>query len=141
MSEPSSSDPSLDPAEAEAALARLVREFYGKARQDPALGPIFNNAVVDWDVHYHTVTNFWSHALLGTTRYKGTPYAPHVHLPIQPEHFDRWLSLFEETARETLPSPLAERAIEKAQHVARGFKVGLFPFTDANGNPSRHPRQ
>lgn len=140
MTEPAQDNEAPDNAEAEAALQRLVREFYGKARKDPDLGPIFNNAVTDWDVHLHTVANFWSHALLGTTRYGGTPYAQHVHLPIQLEHFDRWLALFEETAREVLPSALAEQAIAKAQHVARGFKMGLFPFTDENGKPSRHPR-
>ena len=42
-------------AEVEDAIKTCVREFYGKARQDPLLGPIFNKTVVDWDVHLRVI--------------------------------------------------------------------------------------
>ncbi len=73
--------------EMEQAIANLVRDFYGKARKDPDLGPIFNNVVEDWDVHLRVITNFWSKALLQTDRYSGHPYVHHVKLPIEPRTF------------------------------------------------------
>ena len=38
----------------EAAIALLVDRFYDRVRRDPELGPVFNNAVHDWDVHKGT---------------------------------------------------------------------------------------
>jgi len=125
--------------EMEQAITNLVRDFYAKARKDPDLGPIFNTAVDDWDVHLRVVANFWSKVLLQTDRYNGHPYVAHVKLPIELEHFGIWLKLFTETANEVLPPDYAEKAIAKAHHMAESFRVGLFPFQDQEGRPSRCP--
>ncbi len=127
------------PEELEAAIAACVRAFYAKAREDVLLGPIFAAQVEDWDVHHRVVADFWSRALLGTDRYLGKPFVVHAHLPIELEHFDRWLALFEETARATLPGDLAAAAIAKAHHVASSFRAGMFPFVGADGRPARRP--
>ncbi len=126
-------------ADQEAAIAACVREFYGKAREDSLLGPIFSTTVEDWDVHHRVVADFWSRALLGSDRYQGKPFVVHAHLPLELEHFDRWLALFEETAQATLPRDLAAKAIDKAHHVAASFRAGIFPFVGADGKPSRQP--
>lgn len=126
-------------ADQEAAISACVREFYGKAREDAQLGPIFNEKVEDWDVHLRVVADFWSRALLGTDRYQGKPFVVHAHLPVELEHFDRWLALFEETARATLPPDLTGKAIDKAHHVAASIKAGIFPFVDKDGRPARRP--
>jgi len=76
-------------ADQEAAISACVREFYGKARADAQLGPIFNAKVEDWDVHHRVVADFWSRALLGTDRYQGKPFVVHAHLPAELAHFDR----------------------------------------------------
>ncbi|WOJ88497.1 group III truncated hemoglobin [Methylocapsa polymorpha] len=123
----------------EEAIAACVREFYRKAREDSLLGPIFNAKVDDWDVHLRVVANFWSRALLGTDRYSGSPFVVHMNLPVELEHFSRWLALFEETARETLPPELAGKALAKANHMAESFKAGIFPFVGSDGKPARHP--
>jgi hemoglobin len=123
----------------EAAIMACVRSFYGEAQKDPVLGPVFAAKVHDWEVHYMTVANFWSHALLGTDRYGGHPYPVHQKLPIEPEHFDRWLELFAVATKEHLPPDLAAKALKKATHMAESFKIGIFPFKDAQGRPSRNP--
>lgn len=123
----------------EEAIAGCVREFYRKARGDELLGPIFNDKVDDWDVHLKVVANFWSRALLGTDRYNGSPFVVHMHLPVELEHFSRWLALFEETATATLPPDLAAKALAKAKHMAESFKAGIFPFVGPDGKPARHP--
>jgi len=109
-------------------IAQLVRVFYERARSDADLRSIFENAVTDWDEHHRIIEDFWSRTLLGTNRYRGHPYGVHTRLPLRPEHFDRWLALFRQTAKEILPQSAAERAIERAEHMAESFKVGLFTF-------------
>ncbi|WP_348626721.1 group III truncated hemoglobin [Methylocella silvestris] len=123
----------------EQAIAACVADFYGQARNDAMLGPVFNAAVADWDVHLKIVADFWSHALLKTERYKGFPFPVHTQLPLKPEHFPRWLELFEESARKTLPADLAEAALARARHMAQSFMAGIFPFTDKDGKPARRP--
>jgi hemoglobin len=126
-------------ADTERAIAACVHIFYAKVWQDPDLGPIFNAHVHDWDVHMHTISNFWSKVLLKTQRYSGSPYVAHVNLPIQPQHIARWLELFTEAVHETLPGSGGEIILAKARMMGESFVMGLFPFTDKDGNPSRHP--
>ncbi len=122
----------------EAAICACVRSFYAKGAADPLLGPVFA-AIPDLDRHMTIVENFWSKSLLHTERYEGHPFTAHINLPIEPEHFARWLELFGETARETLPATQAEQAIAKASHMTQCFQSGLFPFKGADGRPSRQP--
>jgi hemoglobin len=126
-------------AAAEAAIMACVRRFYEKGEVDPLLGPVFEKTIHELEPHLQIVANFWSHALLGTARYQGTPFGVHANLPIEVEHFPRWLSLFTEAATETLPSPLAEAAVARAAHMTQCFQSGLFPFTDKDGRPSKVP--
>jgi len=123
----------------ETAISACVKSFYAKGVADPLLGPVFSNAIPDLEGHMTTVANFWSKSLLGTERYDGQPFAPHVNLPIEPEHFKRWLDLFIETAKEELPQTQAEQVVAKASHMAECFQAGLFLFKDANGRPTRLP--
>jgi len=138
MSDVDSPPPAAERNEAvEAAISACVRSFYGKARQDRLLGPVFNTHVADWEHHFSRIDDFWSKVLLGTTRYSGHPFPLHVQLPVKPEHFARWLALFEETAREMLEPTLADKVIAKARHMAESFQAGIFPFKDASGRPVR----
>jgi hemoglobin len=50
----------------------------------------------------------------------------HLQLPLDPYHFERWLTLFAETATEILPPALAATVIEKSQRIAENFKLGIF---------------
>ena len=96
----------------------------------------------DFDSHIVTVANFWSKSLLHTERYDGHPYTAHTHLPVEPEHFARWLELFTQAVRDNLPKTQAEQALAKATHMAECFKAGLFPFqglTDARA--ARRPKR
>jgi hemoglobin len=125
----------------EQTISALVREFYERGRLDPLLGPVFDGAIGDWEDHFLIVADFWSHILLGTTRYQGRPFPAHVRLPVEPAHFDRWLELFGQTARDILPAAAAEQAITRATHMAASFKVGLFPWKHPDGTMSRHRPQ
>lgn len=123
--------------EQEAAIERMVRLFYERSLADEVLGPIFREAIHDWEPHINRVADFWSGVVHGTDRYKGNAYVPHMKLNIEPEAFDHWLAAFESAAQDTLAPPHAATAIRVARHMANSFKAGLFPFTDKNGRPSR----
>ncbi len=118
-------------------IVELVRRFYERALNDDSLRPIFELVIHDWDAHHRVVEDFWSYALLKTDRYSNSPYSMHVSLPLQPEHFDRWLALFRETATEELPSAAATEAIARAEHMALSFKAGMFNNLDIPTGPSR----
>ena len=106
-------------------IGLLIDRFYAKVRLDPDIGPIFNAIVGDWPHHLATLKDFWSTVLLTTGRYKGDPMMTHLQLPLDPDHFERWLTLFAETANETLPPGHAATIIAKSQRIAQNFRAGI----------------
>jgi hemoglobin len=110
----------------EPAIAALVERFYAKARRDPMIGPVFNNAVDDWDEHLHKLSDFWSSVMLTTGRYKGNPMAAHLRQPIEPQFFARWLALWRETTGELFAPEIAARFREKAERIGESLKLALF---------------
>jgi hemoglobin len=110
----------------EAQLARLVDRFYDKVSADPMLGPVFNPIVEDWNHHKALMTTFWSTVALRTAQYRGNPLAKHQPLGIGKAHFECWLALWRETAREVLVDPeSAELMIGYAERIGYGMRVGL----------------
>jgi hemoglobin len=109
----------------EAMIDRLVREFYSRARRDPLIGPIFEREVRDWEAHFTRMRDFWSSVTLMSGRYHGQPMAAHQPLPIAAQHFDRWLELFGEAAREVCPPTAAGHFIERARRIADSLATGI----------------
>jgi hemoglobin len=91
----------------EAMIERLVRSFYGRARCDPLIGPVFEGTVHDWERHIGRLCEFWSSVVLMSGRYHGQPLIAHLPLPVDTPHFNRWLALFAATAEEICPPPAA----------------------------------
>lgn len=107
-------------------IARLVDVFYARIRRDPELGPIFNAAVADWDIHLAKLRAFWSSVTLMSGRYKGTPMAVHAVIPdIGPAHFAHWLALFRDTARYVCPPQAAALFVSRAELIARSLQIGI----------------
>lgn len=106
-------------------ISHLVHAFYDRVRGDQALGPIFDRHVHDWNRHLATMVDFWSSALRGTARFRGTPMPKHVALPGLTQHlFQRWLGLFRETTA-ALPNPaMRERADDLASRIAESLWYG-----------------
>jgi hemoglobin len=109
----------------EAMIERLVRAFYGRARLDPFIGPIFESKVRDWEAHIARICAFWSSVALMSGRYHGQPMAAHLCLPIDTAHFDRWLEIFAETARELCPPAAAAHFLELAHRIADSLELGI----------------
>lgn len=114
----------------EGMIESLIRGFYARVRKDPLLAPIFESRISDWEPHLENMFAFWSSLTLQTGRYHGQPMAKHLPLPVDAIHFDRWLALFDETARDLCPPAAAERFIERAHRVAESLELGV---AGANG--------
>lgn len=106
-------------------IERLVRAFYAKVRADAVLGPIFEARIHDWEPHLERMFAFWSSVALMSGRYHGTPMAKHMPLPVDADHFDRWLVLFEQTAREVCPPAAATHFAELARRIAASLELGI----------------
>jgi truncated hemoglobin YjbI len=39
-------------------IAVLIERFYGRARRDPLLSPVFDNAITDWDENFQILQDF-----------------------------------------------------------------------------------
>jgi hemoglobin len=109
----------------ETMIERLVRGFYAKVRTDAVLAPIFEARIRDWEPHLTQMFAFWSSVALMTGRYHGTPMVKHMPLPVDADHFDRWLDLFEATAREICSPQAAAHFIERARRIAASLELGI----------------
>lgn len=121
----------------EADIERLVHRFYGRVRRDDVLGPIFEAEVADWPEHLRNLTDFWSSVVLRTARYRGRPMAPHLRLGLKPDHFDRWLDLFEDTASTELPDRAAALFVDRARRIADSFEMAIASI-DGRLHEPRH---
>jgi hemoglobin len=110
----------------EAMIHELVHAFYARVRRDPALGPVFNRFVKEWDDHLAKLCDFWSSVMLMTGRFKGAPMAVHAQIPdIRPTHFARWLHLFRQTADEVCPPEAAALFARKAEMIGESLQLGI----------------
>jgi len=109
----------------EAVLRELVVRFYDRVRDDPVLGPIFAARISDWAPHLERMVAFWSSVALMTGHYHGRPVPAHVPLPVDAQHFDRWLDLFRDTARSVCTPAGATHVIERAERIARSLSIAV----------------
>ena len=112
----------------EQTIRSLVYAFYGRVRADGEIGPIFERVIGrDWDIHLAKMCDFWSSVMLLSGRYKGNPMIAHMRLKmVKPEHFQHWLALFGETARELFEPEIAALFEARAENIARSLELGMF---------------
>ena len=105
----------------------FVRLFYTAARKDKLIGPVFNNKIKDedWPVHLERISGFWNTVLFGEPDYRGNPFAKHTSLPIDAEHFKRWLLLMNMTIETHFEGEKAAEVLERASKMALMFQHKL----------------
>ena len=114
-------------------IHEVVHGFYGKIRQDPALGPIFNRVIPPeaWPAHLQKMCDFWSSVLLMSGRFHGAPMPAHARIEVRDgegvneRHFARWLHLFSETVTELCPPEAAALFQQKSQMIAQSLQLGI----------------
>lgn len=109
----------------EAMIDALVEGFYARVRDDRLIGPVFADRIPDWAPHLAQMKLFWSSVALSTGVYQGRPMPKHLPLPIDARHFDRWLEVFAETARDLCPPTAADHFIERARRIAESLELGI----------------
>jgi hemoglobin len=109
-------------------IAQLVHEFYDDVRRDEQLQPIFEAAIGgNWEPHLERMVEFWSTVMLATHEFKGNVYGTHMELGgVVPDHFQRWLALFEATARRLFTPELADEFLIVARRIAASLQYGFF---------------
>ena len=111
----------------ETVLLPLLARFYDRARADPLLGPVFDEAVVDWPAHLGRLRDFWSSVMLTTGAYKGNPVALHLQHAgrIEPAMFARWLELWRAVTDELVAPAQATAMQAKASRIAESLQLAL----------------
>ena len=111
----------------EDSLRLLVDEFYTRVLADDMIGPVFNNAVMDWPDHLGKLQAFWSSVMLASGRYKGQPLPAHIKHAGQIDHhsFDRWLIIWGATTADLMDEPSAAALQEKAAKIAESLSLGI----------------
>ena len=109
----------------ETMVEHLVRAFYLRVREDSLLGPIFDSRITEWEPHLQRMCAFWSSVALMSGRYHGQPMRVHLPLPIDGRYFDRWVALFEASARDVCTPKAAEFFIDRAHRIAQSLEFGV----------------
>ena len=104
----------------------LVDTFYERIREDKLLGPIFDERIQDrWPIHLEKMYKFWQTVLLQEHTYFGSPFPPHMQLPVDHQHFAAWLKLFNATVDELFTGEKAEEAKWRAGKMAEMFAAKI----------------
>lgn len=109
-------------------ISYLVENFYIRIADDERLGPIFfsrNNG--DWGNHLAKMKLFWSSVLLKTGKYKGQPVVKHNAIEeLKSQDFERWLIMFEKTAKEAFAEDAVPLVMETARRIANSLWLAKF---------------
>ena len=105
----------------------FVDAFYKKVRIDSILGPVFAAKIPNdnWPPHLERMYSFWHTVLFAVRDYVGNPFSKHATLPIQGNHFERWVKLFIETIDEHFAGERAEDAKMRAIKMGQLFQSKL----------------
>lgn len=114
----------------------LVDTFYGKVRQDELLKDIFDGIIQDrWPGHLEKMYRFWQTVLLEEHTYYGSPFPPHLRMPVSEMHFERWNKLFSETVDGLFEGGKADRAKWQGSRMAEMFLSKINYFRENNLTP------
>ena len=137
-------NPKLGDIKTQENIRLLVDSFYGNARQDELLGPIFDNVITNWDHHLPTMYQFWERLLFKSGDYQGNPFDKHVKLPVGKEHFAVWIKIFLRTVDDNFFGPKANEAKRLAKNIAATFqlRMGIDGYDKDFAIPDyKHPKE
>ena len=114
----------------------LVDDFYSKVAQDELLAPIFNFRLsTHWGPHLEKMYMFWNAALFGVKGYNGNPFGKHATMEIEEIHFERWLTMFNDTVDTHFKGTVARDAKKKASAMADMFRNKINTNKNNNSKP------
>lgn len=111
-------------------LELMLSRFYEKALQDELIQHFFITVVpLDLTHHLPLITDFWESVLLNKAGYRKNVMEVHLGISqkslIEPQHVDRWVSLFTSTVDDLFEGPRATVARQRALSIATmmGIKI------------------
>ena len=108
-------------------IVRLLEKFYEVVMVDNEIGHHF--VTLDLEAHLPIITDFWEKILFGKPVYFNNPFLVHQELyersPLLPEHFERWVKIFQETVDDLFAGPVAEDAKTKAGTIGSNLSQRL----------------
>lgn len=113
----------------------LIDTFYQKVRKDDVIGHIFNEVIGDdWSKHLPIMYSFWETVLLDKVSYKGNAIRKHVDIdrkmPLEQAHYQRWLSLWNQTIDQHFSGTIAEQAKKKASTMMQLIEMKVVAARD-----------
>lgn len=114
----------------------MVDTFYETIRKDDLLADIFNKVIQDkWPQHLEKMYRFWQTVLFDEHTYFGSPFVPHAKLPVEKQHFDRWVQLFNSTVDSLFVGVRAERAKWQGERMATMFLYKINYYQENSSTP------
>ena len=119
-------------------IERFIVSFYDTVKKDPTIGYIFTEiAHMNWETHIPVIVDFWETILLDNPVYKKNAMEVHYDLnkkfPLQKEHFNSWLTLFNAAVDEFFEGKTASLAKTRAKSIA---DLMLFKMQNENNKRS-----
>ena len=72
------------------------------------------------------IVDFWAFILIDKPGYTENVFDKHLHLHLEPRHFERWIEFWTTTVKELFKGPKAELAIHRALLLSYTFQSKLF---------------
>lgn len=112
-------------------IDRLLQAFYTRVFADALLRHVFVDvAHMDLDEHLPVIGDFWEKVLFNTGPYNGQAMRVHRLLherePLTSAHFDRWLTLWNQTIDDRHDGRNASQARTQAARIALAMQRNLF---------------
>ncbi len=114
-------------------IENLINFFYTKVKVNATIGFIFTDVMkVNWNHHIPLIVDFWETILLDHPVYNNNAMSVHYDInkkvPLQKEHFDQWLYLFNSTVDELFEGKIATLAKTRAKSIGQ---IMLLKMTSA----------
>jgi hemoglobin len=119
-------------------IEKFIVNFYENVKKDPTIGYIFTDVVhMNFETHIPVIVDFWETILLDNPVYKKNAMEVHYDLnkkvPLQKEHFQSWLTLFNAAVDELFEGKIASLAKTRARSIA---DLMLFKIENENNKRS-----
>ena len=104
--------------------------FYSRLRKHEEVGKIFEDVIgtddQKWQEHIEHICEFWCSLILKSRTFNGSPMQKHIAIKgIKRHHFDQWLGIFEQTAKEVYTNDCSDIFISRSQQIARSLSMGI----------------
>ena len=101
-------------------VGRLVDHFYTSVADDSLLAPFFSH--INFEEHKPRMIHFWAFVLLDEPGYTTNIFDKHTHMNLSRAALQRWIELFEISARNLFHGEKTEQAILRAKTIAWTFQ-------------------